>query len=153
MSGLNDDFDEEAFADGESEGTEEEVDVGSADKDDMSSGSSSSDAMLEDEYKSEPSSEDESDSDDAGFIESLGVPVDGSLRMEYNDIELRQLKVVHVDVPSVPSFMDISMVDEAICDPGLTLLANLVGESEELEIKKGMVFDTLEHLKYFLWIM
>jgi hypothetical protein len=29
-------------------------------------------------------------------------------------------------------------------------LADDVLESEEMEIKKGMVFDTLEHLKYFL---
>ena len=39
--------------------------------------------------------------------------------MEYNDVELRQLKVVHVEVPSVPNFMDISMVDQAICDTGV----------------------------------
>jgi hypothetical protein len=44
--------------------------------------------------------------------------------MEYNDVELRQLKVVHVDVPSVPHFIDINMVDEAICDTGLMLLAD-----------------------------
>ena len=70
--------------------------------------------------------------------------------MEYNDIKLRQLKAVHVEVPSVPNFMDISMVDQAICDTDLTLLADEVPDSEEVEVKKGMVFDTLEHLKYFL---
>jgi hypothetical protein len=70
--------------------------------------------------------------------------------MEYNDVELRQLKVVHVEIPSVPNFMDISMVDQAICDTGLMLLADEIADSEEVEIKKGMVFDTLEHLKYFL---
>jgi hypothetical protein len=106
--------------------------------------------VLEDEYRSEPSSLDESDCCEAGFTESLGVPVDGSLRMEYNDTKLRQLKVVHVHVPSVPNFMDISMVDQAVCETSLTLLANDVAESEEMEIKKGMVFDTLEHLRYFL---
>jgi hypothetical protein len=42
------------------------------------------------------------------------------------------------------------MVDEAICDIGLSLLADEVPYSEEVEIKKGMVSDTLEHLKYFL---
>jgi len=31
----------------------------------------------------------------------------------------------------------------------LTLLADEVPDSEEVEVKKGMVFDTLEHLKYF----
>jgi hypothetical protein len=70
--------------------------------------------------------------------------------MEYNDIELRQMKAVHVKVPSVPNFMDISMVEQAICDTGLLLLADEVPYTEEVEIKKGMIFDTLEHLKYFL---
>jgi hypothetical protein len=69
--------------------------------------------------------------------------------MDYNDVELRQLKAVHVEVPSVPNFMDISMIDQAICDIGLSLLADKVPDSEEVEIKKGMIFDTLEHLKYF----
>ena len=39
---------------------------------------------------------------------------------------------------------------QAICDTGLMLLGYEVPDSEEVEIKKGMVFDTLEHLKYFL---
>ena len=55
-----------------------------------------------------------------------------------------------MEVPSVPNFMDISMVDQAICDTSLTLVADEVLDSEEVEIKKGMVFETLEHLKYFL---
>jgi hypothetical protein len=42
------------------------------------------------------------------------------------------------------------MVDQDVCDTDLTLLADDVVESEEMEIKKGMMFDTLEHLKYFL---
>jgi hypothetical protein len=42
------------------------------------------------------------------------------------------------------------MVDEAICDTSLMLLDDEVAESEEMEIKKGMLFDTLEQLKYFL---
>jgi hypothetical protein len=42
------------------------------------------------------------------------------------------------------------MVEEAICGTGLSLLGDEVLDSEEVEIKKGMVFDTLEHLKYFL---
>jgi hypothetical protein len=70
--------------------------------------------------------------------------------MEYNDVELRQLKAIHVEVPSVPNFMNISLIDQAICDTSLSLLADEVPDSEEVEIKKGMVLDTLEHLKYFL---
>jgi len=129
---------------------DDEVGVTSVDEDDLTLEPSTSDDVLEDEHRSEPSSEDESDCCEVGFMESLGVPVDGSLRMEYNDVELRKLKAVHVDVPSVPNFVNISMVDQAICDTGLTSLANAVAESEEVDIKKGMLFDTLEHLQYFL---
>jgi hypothetical protein len=121
---LNDDFDEETFDenDGNADGThdmddisqgseDDEVDVASADEDDFISGPSTSDDVLEDEYRSEPSSEDKSDCCEGGSADAIGVPADGSLRMEYNDVELRQLKAVHVDVTSVPNFMDISMVD------------------------------------------
>jgi hypothetical protein len=108
------------------------------------------DDVLEDEYGSEPSSEDESDCCEGGFLDTIGVTTDGSLRMGYNDTELRQLKAVHLEVPSVPNFIDISMADQAICDTGLTLLAVEVPDSEEVEIKRGMAFDMLEHLKYFL---
>ena len=55
-----------------------------------------------------------------------------------------------MEVPSVPNFMDISMVDQAICDIDLSLLDDEVTDTKEVEIKKGMVFDMLEHLKYFL---
>jgi hypothetical protein len=163
VGALNDEFDEEVFGedDGSGDGThdmddisqgseDDEVGVASGDEDDLTSGQSTSDDVLEDEYRSEPSSEEESDCCEVGFTESLGVPCDGSLRMEYNDTELRKLKAVHVEVPSVPNFMDISMVDQVVCDTGLTLLSDEVAESEEVEIKKGMVFDTLEHLKYFV---
>ncbi|CAD6248099.1 unnamed protein product [Miscanthus lutarioriparius] len=121
---LNDDFDEETFDEdgGSGDGTHDmddisqgsyndEVDVASVDEDDLTSGSSTLDDVLEDEYKSEPSSEDESDCCEGGFPDTIEVPVDGSLRMEYNDVELRQLKVVHMEVPLVPNFMDISMVE------------------------------------------
>jgi hypothetical protein len=70
--------------------------------------------------------------------------------MEYSEVELRQLKAVHVKVPLVPNFVDMSMVDQGICDTSLSLLGDELADTEEVEIKKGMVFDTLEHLKYFL---
>ena len=108
-----------------SEGSEDdEVDVASADKDDFTSGPSTSDDVLEDEYRFEPSTEDKSDCCEGGFPDTIGVIADGSLRMEYNDVELRQLKAIHVEVPLVPNFMDISMVDQAICDTSLLLLAD-----------------------------
>ena len=127
---MNDDFDEETFdeddgnRDGKpdmddiSEGSEDdEVDVAFADEDDFTSGPSTSDDVLEDEYRSEPSSEDESDCCEGGFPDAIGVLANGSLRMEYNDVELRQLKAIHVEVPSVPNFMDISMVDQQYVTP------------------------------------
>jgi hypothetical protein len=163
VGALNDEFDEEAFVDEGGTGAgswdvddisegfdDDEVGVASEDEDDLTSGKSTSDVVLEDEYRFEPSSEDEGDYCESGFTESIGVAVDGSLRKEYNNAKLSQLKVVHVEVPSVPNFMDISMVDQVVCDTSLTLLADDVVESEETEIKKGMVFDTLEHLKYFM---
>jgi len=120
---LNDDFDEETFDedDGNRDGThdmddisqgskDDEVGVASVDEDDFTSGPSTLNDVLEDEYMSNPSSEDESDCCEGGFADAIGVPADGSLRMEYNDIELRQLKAVHVDVPLVPNFLDISII-------------------------------------------
>jgi hypothetical protein len=160
---LNDDFDEETFDEdgGNGYGThdmddisqgskDDEVDVASTNEDDLTLGPNTLDDVLEDEYRSEPSSEDESDCYEGGLLDAIGVPADGSLRMEYNDIELRQLKAVHVEVPSVPNFIDISMADQAICDTDLALLVDEVLDIEEVEIKKGMVFDMLEHLNYFL---
>ena len=71
----------------------------SADEDDFTSGPSTSDDVLEDEYRSEPISEDETDCCEGGFPDRIGVLANGSFKMEYNDIELRQLKAVHVEVP------------------------------------------------------
>jgi hypothetical protein len=157
---LNDDFDEARFDedDGIRDGMDDistgskddEFDFASADEDDMTSGATTSDDVVEDEYRIEPSSDNESDRCEEGFPDTIGVLIDGSLRMEYNDVELRQLKAVHVEVPSVPNFLDISKVDKAICDTGLSLLGDELPDSEEVHIKKGMVFDTLEHLKFFL---
>jgi hypothetical protein len=147
VGALNDEFDEEVFVDEGgtragswdmddiSEGSnDDKVGVASEDEDDLTSGQSTSDIVLKDEYRSEPSSEDKSDCCQAGFTESIGVAVDGSLRMEYNDAKLSQLKVVHVEVPSVPNFMDICMVDQAVSDTGLTLLVDDVEESEKTKI-------------------
>ena len=70
----------------------------------------------------------------------------GALRLKYNNLELRQLKDVHLNVPSVPNFMDFSLADQEIYDTRLTLFADAVlRESEEVENKKGMIFDSLEH--------
>jgi hypothetical protein len=104
---LHDDFDEEMFDEDDSNGDgthdmvdiaqgseDDKVDVASTDEDDFTSGPSTSDDVLEDEYRSEPSSDDESDCCERGFADAIGVSANGSLRIEYNDVELRQLKVV-----------------------------------------------------------
>jgi hypothetical protein len=67
-----------------SEGSkDDEVGVASEDKDDLTSKQTSLvDVLLEDEYRSESSSKNDSDCCEAGFRESIGVPVDGSIRME-----------------------------------------------------------------------
>jgi hypothetical protein len=139
---LNDDFDEETLEedDGNGDGThdtddisqgseDDKVDVACADEDDHTSGPSTSDDVLEGEYRSEPSSGDE-----VGFPDAIKVPCDGSLRMEYSEVELRQLKAVHLEVPLVPNFMDISRVDQGICDTSLSLLGDELADTEEVEI-------------------
>jgi hypothetical protein len=90
VGALNDEFDEEVFVEdnGTEDGThdmddmsqgseDDEVGDVSADEDDLTSRQSTSDDVLEDEYRSEPCSEDKSDCCEAGFTESLGVPVTG----------------------------------------------------------------------------
>ena len=61
-------------------------------------------------------------------------------------VELRQLKAVHVYVPEVPIFYSIPR--EGFCDSGLRH-ACLEPDSGEQLIEKGMIFDSLEDLKFF----
>jgi hypothetical protein len=149
-------YDEDAMYDTLSEGSEDDgVAVSDEVEADLTSYDDMSDDLLDDllkgaEHQSDPSSEDKIECREAGFQESLRAPVDDSLTMELNDAERKMLMAVHVRVPSVPNCMDISMVDEAVCDTGLSMLEDEVLESEDMEIKTGMVFDTLEHVKYFL---
>ena len=102
---MNDDFNEETFDEDDvnedgthdmddiSQGSEDdEVDVASANKNNFTSAPSTLDDVLEDEYRSKPSSEDESDCCEGGLSDAIGVPADELLRMEYNDVELKQLK-------------------------------------------------------------
>jgi len=65
---------------------------------------------VEDEYSSGQSIHDNNNWDELDG-ESFEGRVDGTLRLEYNNQELRQLKVAHVKVPIVPNFMDISLDD------------------------------------------
>jgi hypothetical protein len=107
LGAFNDDFDEETLDedDGNGDGRndkddislgseDDKLDVALGDEDELSSGQSSGDDVLEAEYRSEPSSDGQSDCCEVGFADAIGVPVDGSLRMEYNAVELSQLKAV-----------------------------------------------------------
>jgi hypothetical protein len=68
----------------------------------------------------------------------------------YTANEMRRLRSVHVHVPSVPNYMDVSMTDKAICDTGLKLARESVYDLNNEIISKGMIFNTLNELKLFL---
>ena len=76
---------------------------------------------VEDEYSYGQSIQDNNDSNELDW-DSFEGRVDGALRLEYNNEELRQLKAAHVKVPTVPNFMGIILDDQAICDTSLTML-------------------------------
>ncbi|CAL5089712.1 unnamed protein product [Urochloa decumbens] len=61
--------------------------------------------------------------------------------------ELRQLQAVHVQVPEVPTFHSIP--SKAYCDSGLRL-GYIETDSTEGLIAKGMIFESIEELKFFL---
>ncbi|CAL5021779.1 unnamed protein product [Urochloa decumbens] len=62
-------------------------------------------------------------------------------------LEQRQLQAVHVEVPQVPLFHSIPR--KAYCDSGLRL-GSIEPDSGEDLISKGMIFDSLEELKFFM---
>ncbi|CAL5068364.1 unnamed protein product [Urochloa decumbens] len=62
-------------------------------------------------------------------------------------LELRQLETVHVEVPQVSLFHSIPR--KAYCDSGLRL-GSIEPDSGEDLISKGMIFDSLEKLKFFM---
>uniref|UniRef100_K3Y1J3 MULE transposase domain-containing protein n=1 Tax=Setaria italica TaxID=4555 RepID=K3Y1J3_SETIT len=81
------------------------------------------------------------------------VEVEGIRRMyncfSYTRNELRLLKERDVEPPSVPNDKDISMVHKAICESSMVNAEGTsVGESPV--IKKGIKFNSLEELKFFL---
>jgi hypothetical protein len=66
---------------------------------------------------------------------------------KFTQTKLRQLKVVHVDVPEVSVFHSVPR--KAYCDSGLHL-TEVDPNSGQLFITKGMQFDNLGELKFFL---
>ncbi|CAL5005695.1 unnamed protein product [Urochloa decumbens] len=61
--------------------------------------------------------------------------------------ELRQLEAVHVQVPEVPIFHSIP--SKAYCDSGLCL-GSIEADSTEEFITKGMIFDSMDELKFLV---
>jgi hypothetical protein len=67
--------------------------------------------------------------------------------LEFTQTELRQLEAAHVDVPEVSVFHSVPR--KACCDSGLRLI-EVDSDSGQLFITKGMQFDNLEELMFFL---
>uniref|UniRef100_K4A117 SWIM-type domain-containing protein n=1 Tax=Setaria italica TaxID=4555 RepID=K4A117_SETIT len=95
----------------------------------------------------------ENEEDGLQFDTATVHDVEGIRRMDdcfsYTQCELRMLKERDVELPSVPNDKDISMVHKAICESSMV---NAEGTSigESPVIKKGMKFNSLEELKFFL---
>ena len=62
---------------------------------------------------------------------------------------MRLLKQVDVHLPSVSNDKDISREDNAICNSTFISWEGQ-NESEDLQIQKGMMFDTLQELQFFM---
>ena len=69
-------------------------------------------------------------------------------RFSYTAEELRVLKLAHIEVPAVSNARDLSRIDRAICDSTI-FKSECVIDSDSLEIRKGMKFNSLE-LQFFL---
>ena len=65
----------------------------------------------------------------------------------YTEQEMRTLKAVHVDVPEMLGYADISLTKKALCDNGLISTEEEQDSEKEL-IKKGMIFDILDEMKF-----
>ncbi|KAF8686823.1 hypothetical protein HU200_043323 [Digitaria exilis] len=89
--------------------------------------------------------------DDGPMLEELAgvgrLSLSGVRLASLTPLELRQLKAVNVQVSEVPIFH--SNPSKAYCDSGLRLNP-LDPDSGEQFIEKGMRFDSLEDLKFFL---
>lgn len=74
---------------------------------------------------------------------------EGFWKSFYTEAKLESMRRVHVEVPAIPTFKDISLTGKAVCDTGL-LARDEPPHSEKDEIRKGMIFDIMEELKLFL---
>ena len=136
---------------------EAQDDMDAADDDDISLGTEDS------EYDN---SDEDDDGEDTGVEEREGNGVEAQVEQEndagdgantidddqrfiYTAEELRMLKLAHVEVPAVSNAKDLSRIDRAICDSTI-FESECVIDSDCPEIRKGMKFNSLPELQFFL---
>ena len=66
------------------------------------------------------------------------------------ETELQQLRSVNMQFRGVPSYRDVSMVEQAVCDTGLNLCKQTLRNHTDWILQKGMIFNTMTELKLFL---
>jgi hypothetical protein len=144
-----DDFDNSIFEDEECNQDDDEISLGSEDGDGDLECDVEGEENIEDEGISwEPS--DTGDEDENVLYGSPSRPHnDDEGFHSYTWNELRLLKQVDVDLPSVPNAKDISRTHKAVCNSAFVPWEGN-NKSENLQIERGMVFDTLQELQFFL---
>ena len=70
-------------------------------------------------------------------------------RFSYTAEELRMMKLAHVEVPAVSNAKDLSRIHRAICDSYIFESESVI-DSDSPEIRKGMKFNSLPELQFFL---
>ena len=70
-------------------------------------------------------------------------------RFSYTAEELRMMKLAHVEVPAVSNAKDLSRIHRAICDSFIFESESVI-DSDSPEIRKGMKFNSLPELQFFL---
>ena len=70
-------------------------------------------------------------------------------RFSYTAEELRMMKLAHVEVPAVSNDKDLSRIHRVICD-SYVFESESVIDSDSPEIRKGMKFNSLPELQFFL---
>jgi hypothetical protein len=144
-----DNFDNDVFEDEERNQDDDEISLGSENKD----------GDLECDVEGEVDVEDggvawePSDIGDEDGDVLYGSPFrphnDDEAFHSYTRNELRLLKQVDVDLPSVPNAKNISKTHKAVCTSAFVPWEGN-NESENLQIERVMIFDTLQEFQYFL---
>ena len=103
----------------------------------------------DDESVDEDNEEDEYEDDDVIYGCPSRPRTDDDGLFSYTLNEMNLLKQVDIYFPSVPNAKDISRADKAVCNYAFISWEGQ-NESENLQIHKGMMFDTLQELQFFM---